>query len=164
MKRDGIRFVIARMVVTLPHEIAKRLNADVGWRENPYPGSYLRFAQVVQGRKWSLGEPVPRGCVLRILNVPEGWVKLEELSPDELATRLYGSVTVPWPVEIIPCLGFSRTNMMYGPRRVFWAEGGYCYSTSTGLSEIDRKRLPEARRVAREVAAQVEAERSIGAS
>jgi len=109
MIRKGIKFRRAPHVIMLRDEVAELLHGD---------RSYVAVGRAVSYTQWQLGDKVPTGAFRMMLNIPQHWIG-----------KWDGSEKMLWPVKIIPCGGHSRTNMMYGFKRIFWVEDARCYST-----------------------------------
>lgn len=143
MIRKGIRFQTTSKVVLLSEEVGELLYG----RERRF---YVALGQVVSHKQWQPGNAMPSGAFRMKLRIPGYWID----KPQE------GYIEMLWPVKIIPCMGHSRTNMMYGIDRVFWVEDARCYSTSRFLTMDEKTRwlhskgLPEKEKAQRKEARQ----------
>jgi hypothetical protein len=140
MIRKGIRFQRTSRVVLLSEEVGRLLYGKD-------KQCYIALGQVVSYKQWQPGMVVPCGAFRMKLAIPGYWVD----KPYE------PRITMLWPVRIIPCMGHSRTNMMYGIDRIFWVEDAQCYSTSRKPYVKEKEQRKEARRNARGVAMVMEA-------
>lgn len=137
MIRKGYNFKRASMVIMLPPYVNRKIEEAEG---DVTTSADVRFGQIVSPKKWKRGDALPKGAFMMEFGATGNWGEehYDERTP------------IIWPVVIIPSMGHSRTNMMYGIGRVFWAEDGCCYSTCA-----DKINEPELHKLAREIARKV---------